>query len=108
MGILCYLMAAGLVGALLPDKRVSARVGEVFCLCLCIGRGISVGWCCISAIHGSSIYTVRYMAWYIIALTNAGKERVRRYIGKMVNLLADACNYAYRGIYAIVEPVYGV
>ncbi|MDE7431129.1 MAG: hypothetical protein K2N34_04340 [Lachnospiraceae bacterium] len=47
-------------------------------------RGISVGWCCISAIHGSSTYMVRYMEQCGIALVIAGKGVYREYLGKMV------------------------
>ena len=81
-------------------------MGEVFCLYT--GRGISVGWCCISAIYGSSTYTVRYMAWYRIAPVIAGKERIRRYIGKMVFSLGNTRNCAYRAKYAVIEGLYMV
>ena len=51
---------------------------------------------------------VRYMAWYRIALINAGKERVRRYIGKMVFLLGNTRNCAYRAKYAVIVGLYMV
>ena len=48
------------------------------------------------------------MGWCRITLTSAGKERVRRYIGKMVFLLVDVRNRAYRAKYAVIVGLYMV
>ncbi|MDE6056304.1 MAG: hypothetical protein K2G55_21665, partial [Lachnospiraceae bacterium] len=53
------------------------------------GRGISVGWCCISAIYGSSTYMMRYIGQCGTAPVIVGKGVYREYIGKMVSLLAN-------------------
>ena len=42
------------------------------------------------------------MGWCRIALVIAGKDVYREYMGKMVFLIVNACNCAYRGMCTIV------
>lgn len=88
-------------GALLPDRSVSGRMGEFFCLC--IGRGIS---------EGDIIYLLYTAAVHIYMMRNCScsceKGVYREYMGKMVFFISKFRHCAYRAKYVVVGGLYMV